>query len=290
MHGRAAREDGGVSAAALADPRAARLAMRGGAFDRPTAGVAPGYLQGNLVVLPEADAGDFLRYCTANPRPCPLLGVGEPGDPRLPALGQDLDVRTDVPRYRVHRDGVHVDTVADVRALWRDDLVAFVIGCSFSFEDALVRAGIPVRHVDAGRNVPMYATTLDTHPAGAFAGPLVVSMRGFAPQDAIRAIAIADRMPEAHGAPVHLGDPAAIGVRDLGRADFGDDPVLEPGDVPLFWACGVTPQLAIARAAAPFAVTHDPGHMLVTDRPAGTPAPLSPPAPSRGPSRARSQV
>ena len=258
------------------DAGAVRNAIRSGLHDGPTAGLAPGRLQGNLVVLPEAAANDFLRYCVANPKPCPLLGVGDPGDPRLPALGRDLDIRSDLPRYRVHRDGAHVDTVTDVSDLWRADLVAFVIGCSFSFEDALGRSGIPVRHVVAGRNVPMYATTIETHPAGMFGGPLVVSARGFTPANAIRAIAVADRMPLAHGAPVHLGDPAQIGIADFARADFGDDPVLEPGDVPLFWACGVTPQLALKRARVPFAITHDPGHMLVTDLDAEGAQPLSP--------------
>lgn len=261
------------------DPVAVRSVIRRGDHVGPTAGLAPGRLQGNLVILPAAEAGDFLRYCVANPKPCPILGVGMPGDPCLPALGADLDVRTDVPRYRVFRDGNHVDTVHDVAAFWRDDLVAHVIGCSFSFEDALARAGIPVRHVEAGRNVPMYVTDRETHPSGPFRAPLVVSMRGFVPADAIRAIAIADRMPLAHGAPVHLGDPAGIGIADLDRPDFGDPPVLETGDVPVFWACGVTPQMALRRARPALAITHDPGHMLVTDLAAEGSMPLSPPPP-----------
>ena len=261
------------------DGAGVRRAIRSGAHDSPTAGLAMGRLQGNLVILPREHAADFLRYCVANPKPCPILGVGEPGDPRLPALGADLDIRTDLPRYRVHRNGEHVETATDVSDLWRDDLVTHVIGCSFSFEDALGRAGIPVRHVAAGSNVPMYETTIETHPAGPFGGPMVVSMRGFAPADAIRAIAIAERMPLAHGAPVHLGDPAAIGIRDLAAPEFGDPPVLEPGDVPVFWACGVTPQLALRRAGLPFAITHEPGHMLVTDLAAEGAMPLSPPVP-----------
>ena len=258
------------------DAAATRRAIRSGAHGGPTAGLAPGRLQGNLVILPRDWAADFLRYCVRNPKPCPVLGVGEPGDPNLPALGTDLDIRTDLPRYRVHRDGTHVDTVSDLRDLWTDDLVTHVIGCSFSFEDAMIRAGLPVRHVAAGRNVPMYETTIETHPAGPFGGPMVVSMRAMPAADAIRATAIAERMPLAHGAPVHLGDPAAIGIRDLDAPEFGDTPVLEPGDVPVFWACGVTPQLAIRRARPSLAITHEPGHMLVTDLPAEGAMPLSP--------------
>lgn len=254
-----------LDAPTLSEAAAVRRAARSGALRGPTAGLAPGRLQGNLVVLPEAHAGDFLRFCVANPKPCPVLGVGAPGEARVPALGADLDLRTDLPGYRVWRGGRHVETVPDVSALWRDDLVAHVIGCSFSFEDALARAGIPVRHVEAGRNVPMYVTSIETRASGPFGGPLVVSMRGFSPADAIRAIAIADRMPLAHGAPVHLGDPGAVGIADLAAPEFGDPPVLEPGDVPVFWACGVTPQAALMRARLPFAITHEPGHMLVTD-------------------------
>ena len=247
-------------------PAALRRLARAGAFAAPTAGLCPGFLQANLLVLPEQEADAFLRFCVRNPKPCPLLAVSEPGDPRLPSLGVDLDLRTDLPRYRVFHDGVHVETVTDARALWRDDLVAFAIGCSFSFEDALEKAAIPVRHVQAGRNVPMYVSALETAPAPPFGGPLVVTLRALPPADAIRAILLSDRQPLAHGAPVHIGDPAAIGIRDLARPEFGDAPVIEDGDICVFWACGVTPQLALARARVPFAITHDPGHMLVTDR------------------------
>jgi len=249
-----------------ANPAALRRKIRERRHTGQTAGQAPGYLQGNLAILPAADAGDFLRFCTLNPKPCPLIGVGEPGDPRLPELGSDIDIRTDVPRYRVFRHGEPAEGVDDLMTLWREDFVAFVLGCSFSFEDALMRAGIPVRHVDAGLNAPMYVTNIQTRPAGRFGGPLVVSLRGFAPADAIRSIIVTERFPLAHGAPVHIGDPAAIGIADLARPDFGDAPVLEPGDVPVFWACGVTPQSAIRAARPEIAVTHEPGHMLVTDR------------------------
>lgn len=253
---------------AFAQPAALRRAIRARQFTGPTTGQAGGYLQGNLAILPAALAGDFLRFCTLNPKPCPLLGVSEPGARTIPSLGADLDLATDVPLYRVFRGGQRQDRVADLAPHWRDDLVTFVIGCSFSFEESLARADIPVRHIAVGRNVPMYVTNIPTRPAGPFAGPLVVSLRAFAPADAIRAIVLSDRQPLAHGAPVHIGDPAAIGIRDLARPEFGDPPVMEPGDVPVFWACGVTPQVAIRAAAPDLAITHEPGHMLVTDRPA----------------------
>lgn len=252
----------------IENPAELRRRVREGAFRAPTTGHAPGWLQGNLAVLPKALADDFLAFCVRNPKPCPLLGVGEPGDPRLPALGADLDIRTDVPGYRVFRGGAPFERAPHLREVWRKDLVAFVIGCSFSFEESLARARIPVRHSAAGRNVPMYVTGIETRRAGPFGGPMVVSMRAFSPADAIRAIVLSDRQPLAHGAPVHIGDPAAIGIRDLAAPEFGDPPILEPGDVPVFWACGVTPQVAIREAAPDLAITHEPGHMLVTDRPA----------------------
>ena len=234
-----------------------------------TVGRAAGYLQGNLAIVPEALSRDFLLYCHRNPKPCPLIGVGDPGDPALPTLGEDLDVRTDVPGYRVFRDGGDATPAADLLDAWRDDLVAFVLGCSFSFEDALAAEGIPVRHVAAGRNVPMYRTSIATRPAGPFAGPLVVTLRAFRPADAIRAIVLSERFRLAHGAPVHLGDPRAIGIERLEAPDFGDPPLVEDGDVLVFWACGVTPQLALRDAGADLAITHEPGCMLITDVPAG---------------------
>lgn len=244
---------------------ALRLACREGRFAAPTSGQAPGFQQGNVVILPRDLAGDFLRYCVMNPKPAPILGVSEPGDPRLPNLGDGLDIRSDVPRYRVFRNGEPAEQLTDIHELWRDDFVSFVIGCSFSFETALLQAGIPVRHIDAGRNVPMYLTNIQTHAAGPFAGPMVVSMRGFTTGDAIRAMVLSARMPQAHGAPVHFGDPAGIGISDIDRPDFGDAPILQTGDVPVFWACGVTPQSAIRKAKPAIAIMHEPGHMLVTD-------------------------
>lgn len=247
------------------DPHAVRLAARAGELTGHTANLAPGRVQANLAILPTALAHDFLRFCQRNPKPCPLVAVSEPGDPMLPMLGRDVDIRTDVPRYRVWRDGELVDEPTDIRDLWRDDLVAFLIGCSFSFEEAMLADGLPVRHIEQGTNVPMYRTNVPTAEAGRFGGPMVVSMRPLTAAQAIRAVQVTSRFPAVHGAPVHLGDPAAIGIADVGRPDYGDPVEIRPGEIPVFWACGVTPQSVIEHARPPFSISHAPGHMLVTD-------------------------
>ncbi|TSH90356.1 putative hydro-lyase [Verticiella sediminum] len=243
----------------------ARLAIRTGRYTGPTANLAPGHVQANLAILPRALAEDFLRFCQRNPKPCPLLAVSEPGDPALPTLGVDVDIRTDIPRYRVWRDGELVEEPGQIGAHWRDDLVAFLIGCSFSFEEAMLQNGLPVRHIEQGCNVPMYRTSLMTQPAGRFHGPMVVSMRPMRAADAIRAIEVTSRFPSVHGSPVHLGDPAEIGIADLARPDYGDPVEIRAGEIPVFWACGVTPQSVVAAAKPAFCITHAPGHMLVTD-------------------------
>ncbi len=249
----------------LLSPAALRQAIRSGAHTGNTSGYAPGFVQCNIVILPADSAADFLRFCQLNPRPCPLVATStSPGDPALPPLG-DVDIRTDVPSYRVFREGRLVDELPDIRALWRDDLVTFALGCSFSFEEALVADGLEVRNVTEGVNVPMYRSAIDCTPAGPFAGKMVVSMRPFRAADAIRAIQICTRFPAVHGAPVHLGDPGLIGIADLAQPDFGDAVSLRPDELPLFWACGVTPQVALEAARPPFAITHSPGCMLVTD-------------------------
>jgi uncharacterized protein YcsI (UPF0317 family) len=247
------------------DPSAVRAAIRAGDWTAPTAGLAPGRVQANLVVLPQRDAYDFLRFCVANPRPCPVLEVTEAGSPEPVQSAPGADLRSDVPGYRIFREGELVDEVHDIRALWRDDLVAFLIGCSFTFERALLAAGLPVRHVEEGVNVPMYRTSITCQPAGAFSGPMVVSMRPFAPAQALRAVQVTSRYPAVHGAPVHLGDPEAIGIRALERPDYGDPVTIRDGEVPVFWACGVTPQAAAAAARPELMITHAPGHMFVTD-------------------------
>lgn len=245
--------------------RQVRLDARAGRLAGPTANLAPGHVQANLAILPQALAADFLRFCQRNPKPCPLLAVSEPGDPRLPELGEDIDIRTDIPRYRVWRDGQLVAEPADVRDVWRDDLVSFLIGCSFSFEEAMLQDGLPVRHIEQGCNVPMYRTNIPTQPSGPFSGPMVVSMRPLKAADAIRAVQVTSRFPSVHGAPVHLGDPALIGIADIGRPDYGDPVEIREGEMPVFWACGVTPQAVAAATRPEFCITHAPGHMLVTD-------------------------
>ena len=242
-----------------------RAAIRSGEFTGHTSGLAEGHVQGNVVILPELLANDFLRYCQRNPKPCPLLAVSEPGIALLPGLGADIDIRTDVPRYRVWRDGVVSDQPTDISNLWRKDLVTFVIGCSFSFEEALLEAGIPLRHIAQKRNVAMYRSNIATAAAGAFNGPMVVSMRPLKAADTIRAIQITSRFPNVHGAPVHMGNPALIGIADLANPDYGDAVDVLPDEIPVFWACGVTPQAAITQARPEFCITHAPGAMLITD-------------------------
>jgi uncharacterized protein YcsI (UPF0317 family) len=242
-----------------------RRECRSGRLDGLTAGLAPGYVQANLAILPRDWADDFLRFCQANPKPCPLLAVSEAGNPVVSALGAALDVRTDLPRYRVWKRGELITSPTDVTSVWRDDLVSFIIGCSFSFEEALLQSDIPLRHVACGCNVAMYRTSIAAQPAGRFHGPLVVSMRPMKPSHAIRAIQVTTRLPAVHGAPVHIGFPESIGIKDLDKPDYGDAVPIEAGELPMFWACGVTPQAAIAAAKPPFAITHAPGCMLVTD-------------------------
>jgi uncharacterized protein YcsI (UPF0317 family) len=246
--------------------RDARRAIRSGEFTGQTAGVAPGYVQGNLAILPQVLAADFLRFCQLNPKPCPLLATSSPGDFGLPTLADDLDIRTDISRYRVFRRGVLVDEPTDIRGHWRDDLVVFVLGCSFSFEEALVEAGIELRHMTLGVTVPMYRTSIATAPAGPFHGPVVVSMRPMTPENAIRAIQITTRFPAVHGAPVHIAKPDLIGISNLMQPDYGDAVPIKENEIPVFWACGVTPQSVVAMAKPEFCVTHYPGCMLVTDR------------------------
>jgi uncharacterized protein YcsI (UPF0317 family) len=250
------------------NPRDARAAFRSGLV-ATTAGLAPGYVQANLIAVSKEDAADLLLFARRNPKPFPLLDVTEPGSPRT-GLAPDADLRTDLPRYRIWRHGVLADEPTEVVDAWRDDLVSFLIGCSFTFEDALLRAGIPVRHIEQGRAVPMYVTNRRCHPAGRFSGPLVVSMRPIPAGQVALAVAISGRVPAGHGAPVHIGEPAAIGIA-LAAPDFGEAVEIRPGEVPVFWACGVTPQAALIESKIPFAITHAPAHMFITDRSTATP-------------------
>ncbi len=247
------------------DPRALRQLIRAGRYAGRTGALAMGFVQANLCILPKAEAEDFLRYCQRNPKPCPLLAVTEPGDPHVPALGADLDLRTDLPSYRVWRDGVLSETVADIRTLWRDDLVGFVLGCSYSFEEALLEAGLRLRHIERGTGPARYTTAVPTVPAGRFGGALVVTMRSFKPADAVRAIQVTSRFPMVHGAPVHIGLPHLIGITDLAAQCESPYIPVPDDEIPLFWACGVTPQVAVQTARPPLCITHTPAHMLITD-------------------------
>ena len=240
----------------------------------PTPGLALGYVQANLVVLPQTLAFDFLLFCQRNPKPCPVIDVTEAGSPVPTQCAPTADLRTDVPRYRLFKAGELVDEPADLNALWKPDAVAFLLGCSFTFESALLNAGLPIRHIEAGCNVPMYRTSIACKPAGVFAGPMVVSMRPMTPAQAIRAVQVCSRFPRAHGAPIHIGDPAVIGIHDIARPDFGDPVEIRPGEVPVFWACGVTPQAVALASKPPFMITHSPGHMFITDVPNGALAAL----------------
>ena len=242
-----------------------REVIRRGQYTGPTPGLAPGYAQANVVILPQKYAFDFLLFCFRNPKPCPLLDVTDVGSPVPRMVAPEADLRTDVPRYRIWENGVLKAEVTDIRDYWRDDLVGFLLGCSFTFEAALLEAGIPVRHIEEGCNVPMFVTNRPCTPAGVFHGPMVVSMRPIPQEQVVRAVQVTSRFPAVHGAPVHIGDPEALGIRDLAKPDFGDPVTIRPGEVPVFWACGVTPQAVAMNAKPEFMITHAPGHMFITD-------------------------
>lgn len=250
-----------------ASPLAARRLIRAGLHTGHTAGMAMGRLQGNLAILPKDLALDFAIFCHRNPKPCPVVAMTAPGDPKLPDMGADVDIRTDAPSYNVYRDGELAETTPDISPLWRDDLVGFVLGCSFSFENALLQAGIALRHHEMNVTCPMFISNLPCRPVGPFRGDTVVSMRPMTPANALKAVEITSRFRAAHGAPVHLGDPAAIGVRDIGKPDWGDPVDVRDGEIPVFWACGVTPQLVLKNARPPLCITHTPGAMLIGDEP-----------------------
>ncbi len=250
--------------------RAARASYRGGLV-APSAGIAPGMTQANLIALPRDWAYDFLLYAQRNPKACPILDVSDAGSP-LTVLAEGADLRTDLPLYRVWRNGQLAEEVSDARHAWaeHDDMVTFLIGCSFTFETALQEAGIEVRHIADGSNVPMYLSNRACRPAGRLRGDMVVSMRPIRADRVAEACTITARYPSVHGAPVHVGDPALLGIVDLAHPDFGEAVRIEPGEVPVFWACGVTPQAAVMASGVPFAITHSPGHMFITDVPDST--------------------
>lgn len=231
----------------------------------PTSGMCPGYAQANLVVLPKEYAYDFLLFAERNPKPCPILEVSDVGSRVLKKIAPGADIAKDIPKYRVYENGVMTGEYTDVSHLWRDDLVSFLIGCSFSFESELIEAGIEMRHNTEGCNVPMYLTNIPCESAGIFHGNMVVSMRPIPYEQIVKAVTVTAAIPRVHGAPVHIGDPAVIGIKDIGKTDFGDPVTIKEGEVPVFWACGVTPQAAVMATKPPFVITHAPGHMLITD-------------------------
>ncbi len=242
-----------------------RALIRSGEYDRHTAGLAVGKLQANLAIVPSDSATDFIQFCQRNPKPCPVVGIGEPGRPGLPELGEDIDIRTDVPRYRVFRDGVVTEEVTDIASYWRDDLVTIALGCSFTFENALSSSGIPIKHIDLDQTVPMYRSNILLEPAGPFAGEMVITMRPIPDHRIDDAYEISGRYPQAHGAPLGHGNPEEFGITDLQRPDWGDPVGVSKGETPVYWACGVTPQNVLMNAKLPFCITHAPGHMLIAD-------------------------
>lgn len=250
---------------AQAHPRELRRLFRQGEMVRVTAGMAEGYAQANLVILPRELAFDFLLFCQRNPKPCPLLEVTDPGQYEPVRTAPGADLRRDLPLYRIFQDGRLVSEETEIVRYWREDLVSFLLGCSFTFEAALLRAGIPVRHIERGQNVSMFVTSIPTVPAGVFSGPMVVSMRPIPADRVVKAVQVTARYPLAHGAPIHIGDPKAIGIQRLDAPDLGDPVEVREGEVPVFWACGATPQVLALRVRPSFMITHAPGHMFITD-------------------------
>jgi len=246
-------------------PKEIRNLIRKGKWDKPTAGLAMGYAQANLVILPQKYAFDFLLFCQRNPKPCPLLEVLEPGEFRTKVLSLDADIRTDIPRYNIYRKGKLQNTVEEIKSFWEPDFVSFLLGCSFSFEEAMIRSKIPVRHIEENKNVPMFITHIPCKRAGVFHGPMVVTMRPILPDQVTRAVQITSRYALVHGAPIHIGDPSAIGIRDLRKPDFGDPVTIKKGEIPVFWACGVTPQAVVTKAKPDLCITHAPGYMFISD-------------------------
>lgn len=255
-----------LSELAKMHPKDVRYLIRKGEVDLPTSGMSEGYLQANLAILPKKYAYDFLLFAQRNPKPCPILEVLDEGSSITKIMADRADIRTDVPRYRIYKNGEFVEEVKDLKDVWQDDFVTFVIGCSFSFEKAMLEADVPVRHIEDEHNVPMYITNIETEPAGMFHGNTVVSMRPIPYKDIVKATTVTARFPATHGAPIHIGDPSVIGIKDIDKPDFGERSEIKEGEVPVFWACGVTPQ-AVAMASKPeIMITHAPGNMLILDK------------------------
>ena len=264
------RSDGNITAQQLAqlgitDPVKVREMIREEKITGPTSGMCPGYAQANLVVLPKEYAYDFLLFTQRNPKSCPVLEVSEEGDRYLRRIAPGADIASEIPKYRIYEKGVLTGEYTNVESFWRKDLVSFLIGCSFSFESELLDAGIEVRHISMGCNVPMYITNIECEPAGIFSGKMVVSMRPIPYEQIVKAVTVTGQMPKVHGTPIHIGDPSVIGIKDVYKPDFGDAVSIMPGEVPVFWCCGVTPQSVVMNVKPSFCITHAPGHMLITD-------------------------
>ena len=250
---------------AMISPVEIRELIRKQEITGPTAGMSKGFAQANLVILNKEHAFDFLLFCQRNPKPCPLLDVTEPGSFHPSKIAKDADIRKDIPKYRIYKDGVYTEEVKDITEYWEEDMVGFLLGCSFTFETPMLENGIPIRHIEENCNVPMFKTNIQCEKAGMFEGPTVVSMRPMAPEDAIRAIQITTNLPGVHGAPIHIGDPSQIGIQDISKPDFGDAVTIKEGEVPVFWACGVTPQAVAMESKPSIMITHAPGHMFISD-------------------------
>lgn len=264
------RSDGNITAQQLAqlgitDPVKVREMIREEKITGPTSGMCPGYAQANLVVLPKEYAYDFLLFTQRNPKSCPVLEVSEEGDRYLRRIAPGADIASEIPKYRIYEKGVLTGEYTNVESFWRKDLVSFLIGCSFSFESELLDAGIEVRHISMGCNVPMYITNIECEPAGIFSGEMVVSMRPIPYEQIVKAVTVTGQMPKVHGTPIHIGDPSVIGIKDVNKPDFGEAVSIMPGEVPVFWCCGVTPQSVVMNVKPSFCITHAPGHMLITD-------------------------
>ena len=249
---------------ASTSPAKLRELIRKGEITGPTAGMSKGYTQANLAILKKEYAFDFLFFCQRNPKSCPLIDVTEPGVFES-TIAKDSDIRKDIPKYRIYKDGNFVEELTDITSYWEDDMVCFLIGCSFTFETPLLENGIPIRHIEENCNVPMYKTNIPTKKAGQFEGPTVVSMRPMKHSDAIRAVQITSRYPGVHGAPIHIGDPSQIGISDIHNPDFGDSVTIKEDEIPVFWACGVTPQAVAMQSKPSIMITHAPGYMFISD-------------------------
>lgn len=246
-------------------PAEVRQLIREEKITGQTSGMCAGYAQANLLILPREYAYDFLLFAQRNPKSCPVLEVGDVGSRATKFMAEGADIATDIPKYRVYENGVLTGEYTNIDKFWRDDFVYFLIGCSFSFEAELLEGGVPVRHIEENKNVPMFLTNIECERAGIFHGKMVVSMRPIPRDKVIKAVTVTASMPRVHGSPIHIGDPAAIGIRDISKPDFGDSVTVNEGEVPVFWCCGVTPQSAVMSAKPSIAISHAPGHMFITD-------------------------